>query len=229
MNERPMVTALVSHCQAVIAEGVRGLLRQEPGFLVVANANDLVEGDEQVVGLVIADYCSAMDRLAVEPGEARCQRSPILILTNRQGEADVRQALAAGAIGYVLEDCSPHELLAAARAVADGERYLAATVAQRLAESLAFATLTTREIGVLQLIVDGMCNKSIARRLDISVGTVKTHVSSILEKLAVSNRTQAIQQARARGLIPADTSSRGHQGAPWMGSGQREMAGAVAV
>jgi DNA-binding NarL/FixJ family response regulator len=86
-------------------------------------------------------------------------------------------------------------------AVANGLRYMSLSVAQRMADSLTRAALTSREIEVLQLVATGQPNKVIARELSIELGTVKSHVSAIMNKLGVSSRTQAARIAALRGLV----------------------------
>lgn len=204
MESAPIIKTRILHRQPVVAAGIHGLLSGTPGFSLQDDGAGAGHASRLDLQLVVADYASGMEWLASERGageRAGVPRVPMLILTELDGETEVRQALAAGAAGYLLQHCSATDLVDAARSVAFGMRYVAPGVAQRLAESLTYTALTAREIDVLQLIACGSCNKTIARKLDISVGTVKTHVSSILEKLSVSSRTQAISRAGERGLI----------------------------
>jgi DNA-binding NarL/FixJ family response regulator len=125
----------------------------------------------------------------------------ILIVASSNREWEIRSALGCGVRGYILVGCALDELAAGVRAVNRGLRYLSPQVALRLAEILAGDSMTAREEEVLRLVVEGMCNKAIARRLGIAVGTVKSHLKGIFGKLNVESRTQAICAAERRGLL----------------------------
>jgi len=125
----------------------------------------------------------------------------ILVLTSYDLEEDIFQALRAGAQAYLLKDMLRKELLQAIRRVHAGQRYLPQTVAARLAERLPKEDLTPRETEVLTLIVKGLSNREIAGAIGATQGTVRIHVSHILGKLHVSDRTQAAVQAIQRGLV----------------------------
>ncbi|MGB0579822.1 MAG: LuxR C-terminal-related transcriptional regulator, partial [Limisphaerales bacterium] len=118
-----------------------------------------------------------------------------------EGEEDVYQALKSGASAYVLKSADREEVLTAIRAVNKGEKYLPPVLASRMAERLTRAALTNRETGVLNLIVEGHSNKEIAAKLGLAEITVKQHVSNILEKLDVQDRTQAATAAIQRGIV----------------------------
>jgi two-component system NarL family response regulator len=125
----------------------------------------------------------------------------IIVLSTYDHEEDIYQALQAGARGYLLKDSPRNELIAAIQRVHNGERVIPPSIATRLAERIGGNELTAREFEVLQLIVHGKSNKEIGDELGISEGTVKSHVNNILEKLGVSDRTQAVSVALKRGLI----------------------------
>ena len=103
--------------------------------------------------------------------------------------------------GYLLVGCSLDDLAAGVRAVHRGARHLSPQVAARLAESISIEPLTAREEEVLRLVVEGLCNKAIGRRLGIAVGTVKSHLKSTFDKLNVESRTQAVAVVERRGLL----------------------------
>ena len=133
----------------------------------------------------------------------------VVALTSFIEEDKIHGALQAGATGYLLKDAAATEVAAAIRAAHQGEMHLAPAVARRLAESLRAPTrekpiepLTEREREVLRLVAHGKANKEIARQLEISERTVRTHVSSILGKLGLVSRTQAALYAVREGLIP---------------------------
>jgi DNA-binding NarL/FixJ family response regulator len=133
----------------------------------------------------------------------------VVALTSFIEEDKIHGALQAGATGYLLKDAAATEVAAAIRAAHQGEMHLAPAVARRLAESLRAPTrekpiepLTEREREVLGLVAQGKANKEIARQLEISERTVRTHVSSILGKLGLVSRTQAALYALREGLVP---------------------------
>jgi DNA-binding NarL/FixJ family response regulator len=123
------------------------------------------------------------------------------VYTSRCSEADVRLALRAGVLGYLVQGCSSEDATLATRAVHRGERYFCAVATERMANSLAHSALTAREIEVLELLADGLSNKLIARQMNLTVGTVKSHVGAILDKLGAISRTQAVIVATHRGLV----------------------------
>ena len=126
---------------------------------------------------------------------ARC-----LVLTTYEGDEDIYQAIAAGALGYVIKGMSNETLVEALRRVQQGGRFFPAPVARSLATRTPNSQLTPREREVLSLMTRGKSNREIAIALHISETTVKCHVSVILERLAVEDRTQAVLTALQRGL-----------------------------
>lgn len=125
----------------------------------------------------------------------------IIVLSTYDHEEDIYQALQAGARAYLLKDTPRQELIAAIERVHAGERVIPQAVAGQLAGRIGGNELTAREFEVLELIVHGRTNKEIGDRLGISEGTVKSHVNNILEKLGVTDRTQASFVALKRGLV----------------------------
>jgi DNA-binding NarL/FixJ family response regulator len=124
----------------------------------------------------------------------------VVVLTSFSDQARVADALAAGAVGYLLKDCEPRDLLAAVRAAAQGHAPLDPRVAKALLPSAEPARpaddLSPRELQVLRLVTSGLANKQIARRLDISESTVKAHISSVFRRIGVTDRTSAAVWAR---------------------------------
>jgi DNA-binding NarL/FixJ family response regulator len=203
MTGNQSVQVLVAHEDPVLAAGLKAVLGECPG-LTVAEYRTRSAHEPAFAGfadVVVSDYRFGMEWLERMRGYRGATMPRVVIWTPVDGESEVRAALAAGVSGYVMQGCDVLELRQAAFTAAKGARYIAPNVAQRLADSFAHAALTAREIGVLNLIAAGMCNKTIARELQISLGTVKTHVSSILEKLRATSRTQAVSKAGERGLI----------------------------
>jgi len=141
---------------------------------------------------------SGLDALRAIRGEdvgARC-----LVLTTYEGDEDIHQALAAGAAGYLIKAMSNDTLVDALRRVHAGKRFVPASVAQSLAARTPNSDLSPREREVLALMVRGRTNKDIGAELRITEATVKCHVSVILERLGVNDRTQAVVAALQRGL-----------------------------
>jgi DNA-binding NarL/FixJ family response regulator len=199
-NDHDPVSVLVMHAEPLIAVGLAAALRQCPGFSVQIHAGDAAPAE--AVDVIVADYQDGV-QLASAPGKRapNLKAARVLVMTTHDREHEVRLALEAGVHGYLLLGCPIQELIAGVNALGRGSRYLCLAVAQRMAESLTREALTPREADVLRLLVRGQCNKSIAKQLDIAVGTVKAHVKAIMGKLDASSRTQAASVAAQRGLI----------------------------
>lgn len=138
----------------------------------------------------------AMRAIRAEFPDAR-----IVMLTTFEGDVEIQRALEAGARGYLLKSMPPRELLDGIRHVHAGRKRIPPEVAAQLAEHFSEDPLTPREVEVLRLVAAGNRNKDIAERLTISEETVKVHVKHIMEKLAASDRTQAVSIALRRGII----------------------------
>jgi NarL family two-component system response regulator LiaR len=212
------IRILVADDHAIVRKGLRALLVTEPGLEVVAEA----ENGEQAVAearrlrpdVVLMDLVMpGMDGLeatrritAEQPGGYPAPR--VLVLTSFAADDKVFPALRAGALGYLLKDSGPEELVQAIRQVYRGESSLHPSIARRLLQELArpshpdpmVEALTEREIDVLRQVAQGQSNRQIADALCISEATVRTHVSSILSKLHVGSRTQAALYALREGL-----------------------------
>jgi len=153
--------------------------------------------------VVVADLDRGMHVLSLArklPMGARCPR--VVIVTGSEHEWQIRQALAQGAGAYLLLGTTGEELVSAVRSVSRGGCHLSDSVSAKLVQSLAVEALTARQEDVLALLTNGLCNKHIALRLGISVGTVKTHLRSAFERLQVRSRTEAIAAAGRRGILP---------------------------
>jgi len=156
----------------------------------------LVLMDVRLPGMSGAETAAAITR---EFPDAR-----ILMLSTHSGEEEIYRSLQAGARGYILKSAIREELLRAIREVRDGKRYLDPAVAPLLAERVAHRPLTSRELEVLKMVAKGMGNKEIGTALCIAEVTVKLHVSHVLEKLNVKDRTEAATAALKRGIISLD-------------------------
>ena len=130
-----------------------------------------------------------------------CPGARVIILSNYTGADEIHAALQGGAASYLPKTVGQPELLKAIRLVAQGRTYVPPDIAVRLAERLPCDELTAREHEVLTLVVEGVSNAEIARRLGIAGGTVKNHISSIFEKLGVTQRTEAVAVAIRRGIV----------------------------
>ncbi len=135
-------------------------------------------------------------------------RTPVLVLTTYDSNADILRAIEAGATGYLLKETPRDELFAAIRSVAQGKAVLAPTVATRLLrqrQTPAGESLSARELEVLSLVARGASNKEIARSLHLSEATVKSHLIHLFGKLGVTDRTAAVTVALERGQLRLDT------------------------
>ena len=125
----------------------------------------------------------------------------IIVLSVYAGDEEIYIALQSGAMAYLVKSVQREELVLAIRKAAAGQRHISPEVAARLAERLPRSQLSVRELDVLRLLVGGKRNREIASALDITEGTVKLHVSSILSKLGVADRTEAVTVALHRGIV----------------------------
>jgi two-component system, NarL family, response regulator len=128
----------------------------------------------------------------------------IVVLTTYDGDEDIYRCLEAGAAAYLLKESLHSDLLDIIRRVHAGERYIPQGVANLLAERMVRAKLTAREQQILELIAKGMTNRDISASLSITDSTINVHVSNIIAKLGVNDRTQAIIAAHKRGIIHLD-------------------------
>ncbi len=208
------IRVLIVDDHAIVREGLRSLLSEEQDLEVVGEA---ASGEQALLVLerlapdvVLLDLRmpGALDGLAtLAQIRARRARTQVVVLTTFVGEREVREAVAQGAIGYLLKDVLKDELLRALRNAASGrpalhpeaQRHLMRRVAAS-EQPQAHAELTARELDVLCLLGQGHSNRAIAARLDLSEGTVKGYVSTVLSKLGVDDRTQAALYAVKHGL-----------------------------
>lgn len=212
------IRILVVDDHVVVREGLCALLGEWPDFQVVGQAGDgeqavrqakALRPDVILMDLVMPhkDGVAAIMEIKEEDPDAR-----ILVLTSFSEDRKAYDAVKAGALGYVLKDSSSDEVIEAIRDVYRGELALKPSLALRVIRELgrpsslppAGEPLTDREVEVLQLVAQGLSNQEIGDRLKISERTVRSHVSSILEKLHLANRTQAALYALREGLASLD-------------------------
>ncbi|HDR8969306.1 response regulator [Burkholderia vietnamiensis] len=203
----------------ILRDGVAALLRQNGEDVTVAqagNADDAMRMLDQSAdfdAIVLDLKLPGMNGLdAISAFAGKCPQLQIIVLSTSEDAADVRAAFARGALGYVPKSAGPHTVLSAIRMVLDGERYVpplmlddsssAASGSPRPAPATRSAgPLTQRQIEVLRYVAEGVPNKVIADRLNLSEKTVKAHVTAIFKALNVLNRTQAAAAARKAGLL----------------------------
>jgi NarL family two-component system response regulator LiaR len=205
-----VIRVVLADDHAVVRQGLRTFLDLQDDIEVVAEATD---GEEAVAAAQALDPDVVLLDL-VMPGvdglgalkRLREGRARVVVLTSFGDDDKLFAALRAGAAGYLLKDVEPAELVKAIRSAVAGESPLSPAVATRVVEEVAHGgpaapgELTPRELDVLALIARGRSNKLIARELGVAEKTVKTHVSHILAKLGVSDRTQAALYAVRQGL-----------------------------
>ena len=214
-----MIRVAIADDHAVVRQGLRTFLELQDEIEVVGEAADgeeavalvaRTEPDVALIDLVMprVDGIEAIRRI-----RERCPATRILVLTSFADDHTVLPAVRAGAAGYLLKDVQPPELVTAIRTVHAGEALLAPSVATMLVEQLAGEDgrpeerdehLTPREREVLAQLARGAPNKVIALELGVSERTVKTHVSNILGKLGMTDRTQAAVYAVRHGIVPKD-------------------------
>jgi NarL family two-component system response regulator LiaR len=207
------IRILIVDDHEIVRKGLRALIESEPGYTVVGEAADgagaihqvrLLRPDVVLLDLVMPDVdgIAAIQQISAERPDVR-----ILVLTSFSTDEKIYAAIKAGALGYLLKDSSPQELLLAIRAVHHGKAALDPQVALKLVREIREPAdlppteepLTEREVEVLKLLACGLSNQAIADKLFLSERTVGNYVSSILNKLQLANRTQAALYALHEG------------------------------
>lgn len=218
-----MIRILLVDDQALFREGVRTLLSIRPDLEVIGEAENGREGIEMAAELrpdvILMDL-----RMPVLNGVAATKQlqkeqpeSKVIVLTTFDDDEYVFDGLRAGAVGYLLKDVSSDKLVEAIRAAANGESFLEPSIAAKLVaeftrisggkrpttsqEQSLIEPLSERELEILTVLSSGASNREIAQKLYITEGTVKNHVTSILGKLGVRDRTQAALKGRELGLV----------------------------
>ena len=195
---QPISSAVhIMHADPIMTVGLHAVLADQPGLRVTTH---LAQPEAQrVARVLVTDYDNGV-ALARQAGAAS-QAPGVLVVTQFDKEWEVRLAMDAGVAGYLPQSCGPDELAHAVELLVRGQRDLSESMTRSVADSLTREALTGRETDVLQLLAQGCCNKSIARKLGIGVGTVKTHVKGVMSKLDATARTHAVVVATQRGLI----------------------------
>jgi DNA-binding NarL/FixJ family response regulator len=191
----------------LMREGIAAIIRNEPDMLLVAeasNGREAIQGfrehrpDVTLMDLRLPDISGidAMVAIRTEFADAR-----IIMLTTFEGDVEIRRALEAGAVGYMLKTMPRRQLVETIRRVHAGRKHIPPEIAAHLAEHLGEESLSKREVDVLQKIAGGNRNGDIAELLFISEETVKGHVKHIMEKLGANDRTEAVAIGIRRGII----------------------------
>ena len=194
-----VVSVMVIYADPVIAAGLDAVLQQCGGFHIVPAPDcDSLVHEGIPADVVIADYETAMTLAQSAPHGAR----NLVVFTHYDSEAMICRALESGVRGYLLYGTGPRELSEAIASVCIGGVSLSPLVTARITNRIKGNPLTSREKAVLGQLMLGLSNKGIARSLNVRVGTVKTHVKSILGKLNAESRMAAVITAQRRGLLP---------------------------
>jgi DNA-binding NarL/FixJ family response regulator len=191
----------------LMREGIAAIIRNEPDMLLVAeasNGREAIQGfrehrpDITLMDLRLPDIngIDAMVAIRTEFPDAR-----IIMLTTFEGDVEIRRALQAGAVGYMLKTTPRRQLVEMIRKVHAGKKHIPPEIAAHLAEHMGEESLSKREVDVLQKIAGGNRNSDIAALLFITEETVKGHVKHIMEKLGASDRTEAVAIGIRRGII----------------------------
>jgi NarL family two-component system response regulator LiaR len=213
------ITILIVDDHEVVRKGVRSYLETLPDFRVVGETGSGEEGielvSELIPDIVLLDLIMpGMDGVETTRQIKKISpRTQVVVLTSYHEDVHIFPALKAGAISYILKDMKMEKLVEALHRAVQGEVTLHPRVAARVLQNIRgeyteeqplFTDLTERELDVLKLIANGMTNSQIAGKLVISENTVKGHVSNILSKLHVADRTQVAVYAWQRGLVQRD-------------------------
>jgi len=207
VSTQDKITVMVVDDHPLMRVGVAAIINARPNMTVVAQTGT---GEEAVTlfrehkpDITLMDLrlpkMSGVD--AILAIRARYPESRFVVLTTYEGDEDIHRAFEAGAQGYVIKGMPYQTLIDALLRVHSGGRFLPPPVARALESRMPDSDLSPREQEVLQLLVNGKSNKEIARELGITSATVKCHVSTILMRLNVSDRTQAVVAALQRGLV----------------------------
>ena len=214
----PAIRVLIVDDHTIVRKGIRALLAEIEGIEVVGEADNGQEAIAQAETLhpdvILMDLAMPkMDGIeAIRQIKASQPESRILVMTSFAADDKVFPAIKAGALGYLLKESAPEDLVQAIRQIHRGESSLHPTIARKVLQEITHPSdrpptpnpLTEREAEVLRLVAQGLSNQDIARKLNISDPTVRTHVSNIMGKLHLATRIQAALYALREGLVSLD-------------------------
>lgn len=226
MSETKAIRILIADDHAVVRAGLRSLIEVKPGIELIGEAENGAEAVQLAIDLqpdvILLDMVMPhKDGLeAIKEIKQANPQARILVLTSFDDDERVFAAIKAGALGYLLKDSTPQQLLEAIGNVYHGRSFLHPSIAlkvirelnQQSDKPLTESPLTDREVEVLKLLAHGLINEEIAAKLSISEWTVRTHVRNILTKLHLANRTQAALYALREKLTSLDGDSDGPAG-----------------
>jgi two-component system response regulator NreC len=207
---RAPLRVVIADDHAVVRRGLRQVLDAEEGFEVVAEASDLdgarryVRGHHPDVLVLDLNLPEGLSLGAIPEIRAECPDTQIVVLTMQNEPAYAREALGAGALGYVLKEAAESELVEAVRRAANGDTYLNPRLGARVAAEPPPGLpdgLSEREVEVLRMIALGHTNAEIAEGLFLSVRTVETHRAHIQQKLRLASRSELVRYALEHGLL----------------------------
>lgn len=203
------VHVLIAHADPIVNAGLAALLGANSDMqITVASSEAASLGGADVI---VLDHRNGLEHMRRAANAHHGDSQPrVLIVTQLEREWEVRTAMMAGVHGYLLQNSDAEQLLTAVRTLSRGMRYLSADLSRCVADSFTRIGLTSRETDVLQLLAQGQCNKSIARELGIGVGTVKTQVKGLFDKLGATARTHAVVLATRRGLVGDSAATPAH-------------------
>jgi two-component system, NarL family, response regulator len=201
------IRILIADDHAIFRQGLATIINRDPDMQVIAQAENgeqaiaLFEEHQPNVTLMDLRMPEVEGVAAIRAICAIAKSARIIVLTTYDSDEDIYRGLQAGAKGYLLKETEPDELLNAIRIVHRGQKYIPPNVGAKLVQRLSNPELSERELEVLRALAQGMSNAEIAAALSIGEGTVKSHVNRILNKLDVSDRTQAVIIAVKRGIV----------------------------
>jgi DNA-binding NarL/FixJ family response regulator len=203
----PKIKVLCVDDHRLMREGIARIVGVQPDMTVVAQASDGEQAVAQFVRyrpdvtLMDLEMPTMNGIQAIQAIRSHELDARIVVLTMYHGDEDIHRAIAAGAMGYLLKDTLPDDLIRVIRAVNAGERVIPPEIATLLEQRASQPTLTSREFQVLELLATGKRNKEIAAALGISGDTASAHIKSIFQKFNVHDRTAALAEALRRGII----------------------------
>jgi two-component system, NarL family, response regulator len=201
------IRVLIVDDHPVVRAGLASMLAAHPEIYVVGDAANgpaaLALLQRTTVDVMLLDLrMPVMNGIAVLK-ELKKLATPVrtIMLTSFETDEDIYQAIQAGALGYLSKEIGLQQMTEAIRCVHSGRRYIRGDIAERLAARISASGLTAREMEILRMVARGLTNKDIGQTLNISSLTVKNHIVSILNKLDVGDRTEAVTAAIKKGLI----------------------------
>jgi NarL family two-component system response regulator LiaR len=219
MTESKPIRILIADDHTVVREGLRSFISLEPDMEVVAEADDGIEVvnialtvEPDIILMDIIMPCQTGIEASQQLKEAKSS-AKIIVLTSFAEYEKIYPAIKSGAMGYMLKDSTPEQLVHSIRDVYQGQTSLSPVIARMLIEEINKETelplseepLTNREVEVLKMVAQGHTNREIAEKLVVSEGTIGTHISNILGKLHLANRTQVALYALRKGMVDLES------------------------